>query len=47
MRIRVEGPMVVSSTLLPNEIMERGLPRVLRALSKGTGRIKRGPGYPG
>ena len=47
MRIRVEGPMVVSSTLLTNEIMERGLPRVLRALSKGTGRIKRGPGYPG
>lgn len=44
--IRAEGPTVIARAMLPAETIERGLPRFVRALSKGIGRIQRGPGYP-
>lgn len=45
-QIRAEGPTVIARTMIPGTAIERGLPRVVQALSKGIGRIKRGPGYP-
>ena len=44
--VRVEGPTVVTSGMLTGEVLERTLPRFVRVLSKGVGRIRRGPGYP-
>jgi len=46
MNIRAEGPTVVAQTVLSGETIERGLPKAVQALSKGMGRIRRGPGYP-
>jgi len=45
-RIRAEGPTVVASIVMPGEVIEFVLPRFVRGLSKGIGRIRRGPGYP-
>lgn len=45
-QIRVEGPTVVTTGVMSGDVLERALPRFVRALSKGIGRIKRGPGYP-
>jgi hypothetical protein len=44
--IRAEGPTVVASAAIPGDVIERALPRFVRALSKGINRIKTGPGYP-
>jgi hypothetical protein len=44
--IVADGPAVKMSAVLPADVIERGLPRVIRALAKGVGRIQRGPGYP-
>ncbi len=44
--IVADGPAVKMSVMLPSNVIERGLPRVIRALAKGIGRIQRGPGYP-
>jgi hypothetical protein len=44
--IRAEGPTVIARAMMPGDAIERGLPRFVRALSKGIGRIQRGPGYP-
>ncbi len=44
--IRAEGPTVIASAVIPGDVIERALPRLVRALSKGINRIKRGPGYP-
>jgi hypothetical protein len=45
-QIVADGPAVKMNVVLPSDVIERGLPRVIRALSKGIGRIQRGPGYP-
>ena len=45
-QIRAEGPTVVATVALPGDVVERALPRFVQVLSKGIGRIKRGPGYP-
>ncbi|MGA2603361.1 MAG: hypothetical protein ABSG14_03960 [Verrucomicrobiia bacterium] len=45
-QIVADGPAVKMTVVLPSDVIERGLPRVVRALSKGIGRIQRGPGYP-
>jgi hypothetical protein len=45
-QIVADGPAVKMSVVLPADVLERGLPRVIRALAKGIGRIQRGPGYP-
>jgi hypothetical protein len=46
-QIVADGPAVKISIMMPAEVIERGLPRIIRALAKGVGRIQRGPGYPG
>jgi hypothetical protein len=45
-QIRAEGPTVVMRGMLPGETIEKGLPKFIQGLSKGIGRIRRGPGYP-
>jgi hypothetical protein len=45
-QIVADGPAVKMSVMMPSEVIARGLPRIIRALAKGVGRIKRGPGYP-
>ena len=45
-QIRAEGPTVISRFMLPGEVIERALPKFVQAMSKGVGRIHRGPGYP-
>ncbi|MBM3858075.1 MAG: hypothetical protein FJ395_00320 [Verrucomicrobia bacterium] len=45
-QIQVDGPTVTATTMLPKEFLDKGLPRLTHAVSKGIGRIKRGPGYP-
>jgi hypothetical protein len=45
-QVRVEGPTVVVTGAVSGDILERALPRLVQALSKGIGRIRRGPGYP-
>ena len=44
--IRAEGPTVIARTMIPGDVIEKALPHIVRVLSKGIGRIKRGPGYP-
>ena len=44
--VRAEGPTVVINAMLPGTVVERSLPQLVRVLSKGVGRIRRGPGYP-
>ncbi len=46
MQIQAEGPTVVARAALPKELLDQALPRFVRTLSRGIGRIKRGPGYP-
>jgi hypothetical protein len=46
-QIVADGPAVKMSVMMPSKVIERGLPRIIRALAKGVGRIQRGPGYPG
>lgn len=45
-QIVADGPAVKMSAMLPADVIEKGLPRIIRALAKGIGRIQRGPGYP-
>jgi len=45
-QIVADGPAVKMSVVMPADVLERGLPRIIRALAKGVGRIQRGPGYP-
>ncbi len=45
-QIRAEGPTVIGRMMLPGDAIERVLPKFLQGLSKGIGRIQRGPGYP-
>jgi hypothetical protein len=45
-QIVADGPAVKMSVMMPSEVIARGLPRIIRALAKGVGRIQRGPGYP-
>ena len=45
-QIVADGPAVKVTAMMPSEVIERGLPRIIRALAKGVGRIQRGPGYP-
>jgi len=44
--VRAEGPTVVINSMMPGSVLERSLPQIVRVLSKGVGRIRRGPGYP-
>jgi len=44
--VRAEGPTVVINSMMPGSVLERSLPQIVRGLSKGMGRIRRGPGYP-
>ncbi|MEI6082831.1 MAG: hypothetical protein WCS70_00865 [Verrucomicrobiota bacterium] len=44
--VRAEGPTVVINSMMPGSVLEKSLPQIVRVLSKGTGRIRRGPGYP-
>src|SRR5882724_7277292 len=45
-QIVADGPAVKMSAMMPSDVIETGLPRIIRALAKGVGRIQRGPGYP-
>jgi hypothetical protein len=45
-QIVADGPAVKMSIMMPSEVIARGLPRIIRALAKGVGRIQRGPGNP-
>jgi len=45
-QIVADGPAVKMSIMMPSDVIEAGLPRMIRALAKGVGRIQRGPGYP-
>ncbi|MGD1018865.1 MAG: hypothetical protein ABSA12_06045 [Verrucomicrobiia bacterium] len=45
-QIVADGPAVRMNVVLSSDVLGRGLPRVIRALAKGIGRIQRGPGYP-
>jgi hypothetical protein len=45
-QIVADGPAVRMSVMMPSDVIDRGLPRIIRALAKGIGRIQRGPGYP-
>ena len=45
-QIVADGPAVKMSAVMPADVIGRGLPRIIRALAKGIGRIQRGPGYP-
>jgi hypothetical protein len=45
-QVRAEGPTVVVSSMLPGAVLDRSLPHFVRVISKGVGRIRRGPGYP-
>ncbi|MEI8063425.1 MAG: hypothetical protein WCH84_05115 [Verrucomicrobiota bacterium] len=44
--IRADGPAVVINTSLPGNVLQSLMPKLVRGLSKGAGRIRRGPGYP-
>ena len=44
--IRADGPAVVVNASMPGDVLQRLMPRLVRGLSKGVGRIHRGPGYP-
>ena len=46
-QIRVEGPTVILSSMVPGDVLQQALPRFIHTLSRGVGRIRRGPGYPG
>jgi hypothetical protein len=46
LNIHAEGPTVVARTVLGSDPLDRGIPLFIQVLSKGMGRIKRGPGYP-
>ena len=45
--IRADGPAVVINSMLPKDVLQESIPRLVHGLSKGAGRIRRGPGYPG
>ncbi|MCG3148460.1 MAG: hypothetical protein PCFJNLEI_01904 [Verrucomicrobiae bacterium] len=45
-RVRAEGPTVVINSMMPGKVLEQAMPQLVRVLSKGVGRIRRGPGYP-
>ncbi len=44
--IRADGPAVVINTSMSGDVLQNLMPKLVRGLSKGTGRIRRGPGYP-
>lgn len=44
--VRADGPAVIINVSMPGEILQNALPKLVRGLSKGVGRIHRGPGYP-
>jgi hypothetical protein len=46
MRVRAEGPTVITSLVVPGETIERALPKLTQGLSRGISRIRRGPGFP-
>jgi hypothetical protein len=46
MQIKADGPTVVASAMFPKEVIDLALPRLVQGLSRGTSRIKSGPGYP-
>ena len=46
-QIRADGPAVIINTMLPKEVLQGGLSKLVHGLSKGAGRIRRGPGTPG
>ena len=45
--IRADGPAVVINSMLPKDVLQESIPRLVHGLSKGAGRIRRCPGYPG
>ena len=45
-QIRADGPAVVINSMLPKDVLQQGIPKLVHGLSKGAGRIRRGPGYP-
>ena len=45
-QIRADGPAVVINTMMPKDILTPGIPKMVHGLSKGAGRIRRGPGAP-
>lgn len=44
--VGVQGPTVIARMMMPQDVIEISLPRLVRVLSKGIGRIHRGPDYP-
>ncbi|MCX8063004.1 MAG: hypothetical protein N3D16_10535 [Anaerolineales bacterium] len=44
--IETQGPTVFGRVALSGEVIQRALPKFVQGLSKGVGRIRRGPGYP-
>ena len=45
-QIRADGPAVVINSMMPKDVLQNAIPKLIHGLSKGVGRIKRGPGYP-
>lgn len=46
MQVQADGPTVTATTMIPKELLDQVLPRLTQGLARGTGRIKRGPGFP-
>jgi hypothetical protein len=46
LQIETSGPTVITRGVLTGDSIEQALPRFVKGLSKGIGRIRRGPGYP-
>ena len=44
--IHADGPACVINTSMPGDVLQGLMPKIVRGLSKGVGRIHRGPGYP-
>jgi len=45
-QIRADGPAVIINGMMPKDVLQQAIPKLIRGLSKGVGRIHRGPGYP-
>ena len=46
MKVRADGPTVVADAVFPKDFLDKALPALTKGLSRGTHRIRRGPGYP-
>ena len=45
-QIHTDGPAVVINSMMPKDVLQQAIPKLIHGLSKGVGRIRRGPGAP-